>query len=357
MSIHEIPQTLEDVSQDWLESVLSDGLQLPSFELHPLEASNSSIARLVFAQDPAVQHVPRSCILKLCPAGHEFLAASEIHYYNRDYLKLIDAPIPKCHHTVWLDRETVQSKGQSYALFLEDLSAGYTDNKNIAPTSAHAAKLGHALGQLHAHNWGQDVDPEGRHDLKADFGRYLAHVSKGLEPVLHEMGDALEASSRTRLRSLFERDAERMLERAMAGNGLTLVHGDPNPTNVLTCTTLREGRPPLFLIDRQPFEWSLRVWLGASDLVYAAVPFWPVEHRRTLQTTLLQSYHGSLLASDVAGYSPEDLEEDWRICACMAAFTAIEWGSDPQSLTSMKWLWQKQLRRALVLLEDCEVGK
>lgn len=356
MSICTIPPRVEGVSQNWLESVLSNGLRLPSFKLHPLEANNSSIARLLFEEDPPVGHVPRSCILKLCPAGHDFLAASEINYYNRDYLELNDAPIPKCYQAAWAGGVTSESKGQSYALFLEDLSVGYTDNKMIDPTDAHAANLGHALGQLHAHHWGHDADPEGRHDLKSDFGGYLAHVSKGLEPVLHEMGDALDTSSRARLHSLFDTDAERILERAIAGNSLTLVHGDPNPTNVLTCTTHQKGRPPLFLIDRQPFDWSMRVWLGASDLVYAAVPFWSEEHRRALQTTLLQSYHRSLVANGVENYSLVDLQEDWRVCACMAAFTAIEWGSDPKSLTGMKWLWEKQLRRALMLLEDCDVG-
>lgn len=356
MNAHVIPGCLEEVSQSWLEQVLHDGLQMPAFELQPTDANNSSTARLIFADDPPPESVPRTSILKLCPHGHAFLGASEVNYYKRDYVGLSDAPIPHCYHAVWAGLATSESIGQGYVLFLEDLGNGYTDNKRIKPDEAHASALGRALGKLHAHHWGLHGDPEGPHDLNSDFARFLVHVSKGLEPILDELGETLDASSRARLRKVFDTDADRMLQRAEAGNGLTLVHGDPNPTNVLTSTSLHRGRPPLFLIDRQPFQWSLRLWLGASDLVYAAVPFWHEDYRRALQRPLLLNYHQELLANGVLAYTLADLQEDWRICACIAVFTAIEWGSDPSSLKEMKWLWAAQLRRALNLLEDCDAG-
>ncbi|WP_411891152.1 phosphotransferase [Yoonia sp. SDW83-1] len=351
-----IPQSLKEISQSWLERVLHDGLQLPAFELQPIDANNSSTARLNFADDPPTERVPRTCIFKLCPPGHTFLGASEVHYYNRDYLGLADAPIPQCYHALWNNLATSQSIGQGYVLFLEDLGNDYNDHKLIKPDAEHAAALGRALGKLHAHHWGLHADPEGSHDLASDFARFITHVSKGLEPIFDELGDTLDASSRARLIKVFDADGGRMLQRAVAGNGLTLVHGDPNPTNVLTSTSRIKGRPPLYLIDRQPFEWSLRLWLGASDLVYAAVPFWREEDRRSLQKSLLLNYHQELLANGVLTYSLADLQEDWRICACIAAFTAIEWGSDPSSIKEMKWLWEAQLRRALILLEDCDAG-
>lgn len=40
----------------------------------------------------------------------------------------------------------------------------------------------------------------------------------------------------------------------------------------------------------------------------------------------------------------------------MAALKAIEWGCDPASLKEMKWLWERQLKRSLALLEDCYIG-
>jgi hypothetical protein len=170
------------------------------------------------------------------------------------------------------------------------------------------------------------------------------------------MGEALAPSERATLVKVFNDDTARMLDRAMDGNGLALVHGDPNPTNVLTPRTAGGQRLPLYLIDRQPFEWTLRLWLGASDLVYAAVPYWPEDHRRAHQKSVMQGYHQTLVENGVRSFSWEDLQTDWSICACMAALTAVEWGSDPVSLKGMKWLWERQLKRALSLLEDCDAG-
>jgi hypothetical protein len=335
---------------------LNQGGTLPSFQIEPLEANNSRSVRLIFAE-PVAKFLDRNtCILKICPAGHDFFAASEPNYYTRDYVRLANAPIPECYATVWSGAATAQSIGDGYALILEDLGADYTDNMLIRPDKGHAANLGHALALLHAHRWGRNADPEEAHDLSADFRKFLTHVSSGLGPILDEMGDTLDASSRARLVKVFDTDADRMLDRAIEGRGLALVHGDPNPTNVLTAKTPQQNRPPLYIIDRQPFQWSLRLWLGASDLVYAAVPFWSEDNRRAFQDTLLAQYHRTLLANGVQGYSWEDLLDDWDICACMAAFTAIEWGSDPASLTGMKWLWEPQVRRALALLEDCDAG-
>lgn len=254
---------------------------------------------------------------------------------------------------------TSDSVGAGYALLLQDLGRNFTDNKWIEPNKAHAANLGKALGQLHAHRWGRNADPEGPHDLEAAFQRYLSHVSLGLDPIFEAMSNDLDGAARTRLVRALGADAERMLARALTGKGLTLVHGDPNPTNVLTRNMSADastGGIPLYLIDRQPFDWSLRVWLGASDLIYAVVPFWPESHRRAFQNTLLSAYHQSLLDNGVTDYSWEALNEDWKACACIAAFTAIEWGSDPASLVKMRGLWEKQLNRALVLLEDCDAG-
>ena len=83
-----------------------------------------------------------------------------------------------------------------------------------------------------------------------------------------------------------------MLQRITGGGGLTLLHGDPNPTNVLTGLTPLQ---PLYLIDRQPFPWTCRQGLGAADLIHAATPYWPPDVRRALEAPLLESYRATLL--------------------------------------------------------------
>lgn len=355
-----VPRSLAEITPAWVEAVLQGDDQrdgAPStFKLEPLDAENSTTARLHFQQASQNQTLPEHVFIKLCPDNHSFLGASEPNYYRRDYIHLSDAPIAKCFGAVGPSGSTQDSLGRGYALFLQDLGASHCDNRHKIADINHAEHLGRALGQLHAHRWGPDADPEGLHDLRADFEKYISHVVRGLDPIFNALGNNLDHSSRLRLTRLFSQDADIMLRRALEGRGLSLVHGDPNPTNVLTCRNACDGLLPLYLIDRQPFNWSLRLWLGASDLVYAAVPFWPEDVRRNLQIPLLKSYHRALLENGVQNYAWDDLLEDWRTCSCMAAFTAIEWGSDSASLVTMKELWNKQLQRALALLQDRDAG-
>ncbi len=352
----QLPSSLEAISQEWLESVLTGGTSLPAFDVHPLDANNSTTARLVFREKPEGATFPQSLFLKLCPKGHQFLGASEPNYYLRDYVGLKAAPILKCFAAAGETSKTAASLGEGYALVLEDVSLNYVDNKMIEPTPCHAARLGAALGRLHSFRWGLAADPDGVHDLSSVFDRYLNHVSRGIGPIFDTLGDSLDGVARNRLVRTFEVDGPEMLNRTLRGEGIALLHGDANPTNVLTQVESGAGGAPLYLVDRQPFEWSLRLWLGASDLVYAIVPFWPVEHRRRLQANVLQEYHRALVETGTGGYTLDALEEDWRACACIAAFTAIEWGTDPSLLKDMKWLWERQLERAVSFLLDCDAA-
>ncbi len=89
-----------------------------------------------------------------------------------------------------------------------------------------------------------------------------------------------------------------MRERTRDGAGFTLVHGDVNPGNVLTPIS---GAGPVYLIDRQPFDWSLTTWLGASDIAYMIVHRWDTELRRELELPVLRHYHAALERRGVVG--------------------------------------------------------
>ena len=56
----------------------------------------------------------------------------------------------------------------------------------------------------------------------------------------------------------------------------------------------RRGDRPIYIIDRQPFNWSLTTWLGAYDLAYALVLDWPTELRRQCELPILARYHARL---------------------------------------------------------------
>ena len=353
-----VPSDLDTIDAPWLEEVLDrSGTELPRVDrlrVEPIAANNSSAARLHLHGVADGASLPPTLFLKLCPRGHGFLGTSEIAYYTRDYTGLENAPLVRCYAAIGAcDVTADESLGEGYALLLADLTTSHTDNKSIRPTDSHARRLGHALGTLHAHLWGTAADPDGPHDLDADFGRYLTHAASGLGPVLDALGETIDAPDRDRLRRVFDEDVDRMHERARTGTGVALLHGDPNPTNVLTPRALCEGsEPPLYLIDRQPFAWSLRLWLGATDLVKASVPFWSREERRTHERSLLQGYHAALLEGGVPDYPWSRLVADWRSCLCHAALVGVEWGTDLQTLDTMRWLWERQVRRALGALAD-----
>jgi len=64
------------------------------------------------------------------------------------------------------------------------------------------------------------------------------------------------------------------------GNGFILIHGDVGHNNILVT---RDGDRPIYIIDRQPFDWSLTTWMGVNDLANALVLDWEVEIRRRLE--------------------------------------------------------------------------
>jgi len=355
----DVPESLEAVDTAWVVATLrSNGHATSAIEdvrVEPLGSANSFVARIHLSGPVGEDQLPPTLFLKLCPSGHSFLGTSELAYYKRDYGGLADAPTVHCFAAVGRQDLTVaESLGAGYALLLADLTTGYIDNKLIEPTAEHAKRLGRALGRLHAHRWGPHADPEGPHNLDADLDRCLAHVSLGLVPVLDTLGDTIHAKDRDRLNRVFNEDVQQLRSRVREGDGLTLVHGDPNPTNVLTprLAGSEDGESVLYLIDRQPFAWSLRVWLGVSDLVHASVPYWQIDTRRQYEGILLESYHAALVESGVADYPRQALVADWRGCLSHAVMIAIEWGADPASLDTMRWLWEAQLIRALAALED-----
>src|SRR5262249_7242466 len=148
---------------------------------------------------------------------------------------------------------------------------------------------------------------------------------------------------------IFPQIAARYAARAQNLSGITLIHGDANPGNILTPIT---GDRPIYLVDRQPFDWSLTRWLGVSDLVYAMVVSWETPVRRNLEEPILRRYHAALRARGVTGYSWEQLYADYRFCIVEAIAVAVEWCALEEDRKRMRWLWSSHLRRALAAFED-----
>lgn len=332
----------------WLDAVLrrarvlgSGGVE--SFEVARRDEAWSTTARLrVRYTAGSTGERPEALFLKICTSNE--LGPSEVHYYRRDYLDAVDVPLLRCFDA------SHDRAARAYHLLLEDVSSTHVDAKELPVTEALVEALAEGTAALHAHRWTDRqldaIDASRVGELELD--RYFAHVGRGLEPLLEIGAEVLDARGRALLHDVFARQPAAMLERARRP-GTCLVHGDINPGNILAP---RSGAGRLYLIDRQPFDWSLQVWLGVSDLAYLTCCFWPVEARRSFESLLVRCYVDALARRGVEDYGVERAWSDYRLCAVQALCVAVQWCIEEADRQRMRWLWMVQLDRAFSAFRD-----
>jgi hypothetical protein len=178
-------------------------------------------------------------------------------------------------------------------------------------------------------------------------------VQKGLEPLFEILGAELDPSWRSELVTVAENHLRVMRTRVSKPVGFTLVHGDVNPGNILAP---HEGHRPIYLVDRQPFDWSLQCWLGTSDLAYMMVLHWEVEQRRQWQEQVLLRYQAALAERGIA-YDREQLLWDYRFSVIEALEYAVEWLVVPADRTAKRWIWEPQLKKSMAAYFDLQCGE
>lgn len=330
----EVITGLDQVTTGWLTAVLTKSGALTNGQVTAFHADSgggnwSSNARLTLSySDNARGDCPTSLFLKLVDTDTgdgEFFLPAEVTYYTRDYVDVPDAPLLRCYDAAY------DAARRRYHLLLDDVSATHTDARDVAPTPAHASALAEALAILHAHWWGEArLKQIGApfHDA-AHIERFVDVCRPGVPQVLAVFGERLKPHWPELMAQLFARLPERLATRAQDRTHLTLIHGDPNPGNMLVPLV---GERPLYLIDQQPFDWSLTTWLGVYDLAYVMALYWPSELRRTLEIPVLRRYQKALGERGVQGYSWDQLYDDYRLCVALTVPVAVEYmrdGGDP----------------------------
>lgn len=316
-----------------------------SVEVAAGEGNWSRNARLRLTYAPGSRGLLRSLFLKM---SHPDLAPrSEVDYYARDYVDLPDAPLPRCYEALYADDPP------RYHLLLEDLSDTHASGHGRQPSAAYADALADALAALHAHRWrAEQLAAIGaRYPGAREIAAYVDQARPGLEPLLELTRGELPPGWDDLLRELFDRHPPLMTARCADQRGIALIHGDVNPGNVLYP---REGARRLYIIDRQPFEWSLTTWLAVSDLAYAIVHWWPTEVRRQLEEPTLRRYHAALQARGVHDYPWQRFWADYRLAAVMSLYVAVEWCVLPEDREGKAWVWRPQLAKAIAAFEDLE---
>ena len=350
--------SVDQVTSAWLTDVLRHSGALThgtvaSFEVAAGEDVRlSTNARLTLIYSPDAQGVqPQKLFLKMVNTApvDGFFGDSEITYYQRDYLGLADAPLIRCYAAAYSEEQ------RRYHLLLDDLSATHKVSIFKTPTLEHGLALAEALATLHAHWWGQQRLDQANAPLPsaAAISRYVGNSEPGVSHILAACADQLQPHWPQAILDFFEQHPRLMTERTRSASGFTLVHGDLNGFNILVPI---EGARPIYLIDRQPFDWSLTVWLGVWDFMFPLVIDCDPAIRREIELPVLHRYHEHLLQRGVQNYSWDQLWDDYRLSMAMSIYIVSEWNRYSLNVEAMP-IWMPMLQRSMTAFDDLECAK
>jgi hypothetical protein len=353
----EVITTLEGATAEWLTRVLanSDALTdgaVSGFDIDTGRGNWSTNARLnVRYVDGSQGVLPQRLFLKIVNANFEdeSFGHSEVTYYTRDYAGVEDAPLVRCYDAAFSEAK------RYYHVLLDDLSQTHVTAAEKEPTHEYGFALAEGLAALHTQWWGaQRLAEAGAPIHSAEYIRRFVDIAEpGARHILNQLSVELESHWPNAIRELFAKHPQALIERTQDDNGFTLIHGDVGHSNILVP---RNGDRPIYIIDRQPFDWSLTTWLGVYDLAYAMVLDWEVETRRHLEMPILKHYHDQLIQKGVKGYSWEQLFDDYRLSVAMGVYVATEYC---RGGVNKRWIttWLRMLQRALSACDDLECGE
>jgi thiamine kinase-like enzyme len=314
--------------------VIGDNEEVAQIRQVRSDESNSSkhyVLALQYKDFRTQRHAPDRIFVKIgLPNQTEEFSKREVMFYER-IVRSMKRKLPKevlrfptCYDAFY-DEEKLQ-----YHLILEDISQEFKASPDKAPpTPRHREQVIDTLAYFHAYWWEhpllEDLAPlpsaesldenlagyqERLTDLKASVGKFLN--SKHLD-VLAKIAAAYPKKRR---------------ERLLAGQGITLVHRDLHPGNILYSP--RES----LIVDWQ--SWHIDT--ATDDLAYMIAFFWPQHLRHFQEMPLLQRYHEILLAQGIKNYSWDEFLYDYK------ASTARCLGFLLQSWTRTKHasgIWQR----------------
>ncbi|MGQ0602923.1 MAG: hypothetical protein ACT4QE_14665 [Anaerolineales bacterium] len=353
----EVITQLEQVTPEWLTGALTNSGALTrgavsAFDVDTGHGNWSASARLNVRYAAGSQGtLPQHLFLKMVNTDleDEFFGASEVTYYMRDYVGAEGTPLIRCYDAAYSEAQ------RRYHLLLDDLSETHIEAAAKTPTLDYGLALAEGLAAMHARWWGAERLAQAGAPLHsaAHIQRFVDIAKPGAEHILDHFSAELQPHWPEMIRTFYARHSHRLIKRTREANGFTLIHGDVGHHNILVP---RAGDRPLYIIDRQPFDWSLTTWLGVYDLAYAIVLDWEVETRRQLELSVLRRYHAALLQRGVENYAWEQLWEDYRLCVAMGIYIATEYcrGEGGARLVS---IWLPMLQRSLTVCDDFKCGE
>jgi hypothetical protein len=350
--------TVNQITTDWLTSCLSKSDALThgsviSFTLDSGRGNWSTSGSLTLQYSTGAQGtLPKRLFLKMVDADlgdGEYFSGSEVLYYSRDYVDVPNAPLLKCYEAAY------SADINRYHILLEDVAETHIEAAEKEPTLEYGLALAKGLAILHARWWGKKRLAEAKapiHD-SAYIQNFVQVAEPGMEHIVSQFSSELKPHWGRLMRELFSEHLQAIIERSKDLNSFTLIHGDMGDANILVP---REGDHPIYIIDRQPFNWSLTTWLGVYDLAYAIVLDWDSDLRRQCEIPMLKQYHETLIQHGIHDYTWDHLYKDYRLCAAMCVYIAVEYC---RGGINERWthVWLPMLKRSLTACDDLECGK
>ena len=355
MEIENVITNIEQVTVEWLTAVLSktDALTqgaVATFEHDAGKGNWSTNSQLTLTYtDRAAGKLPRHLFLKLANTdlgNGESFDDSEVTYYTRDYLDVQNAPLLPCYDAAYSEQLN------RYHILLDDVSSTHVVAEKKKPTLEYGLALAEGFATLHARWWGARrlTEVNAQMHSPSHIQTFVDIAHPGVAHLINGVPNELKPHWPDMMHTLFAQLPDALIARSQDANGFTLIHGDVGEHNILVPRDA-DVVIPIYLIDRQPFNWSLTVWLGAYDLAYAMVLDWDSALRRKYEIPVLKHYHDHLIQNGVASYGWDRLYDDYRLCVALCVTIATEYC---RGGINKQWfhVWLQMLQRSLTAVDD-----
>ena len=302
--------------------------------------SSNAFLQLCYSKN-ALGEQPRKLFLKTASG----FGPSEVVYYLRDYIDVEAAPLVRCFDAAY------DADRRRYHLLLEDVSGTHELVLHRSATLEYAHSLADGFAAMHARWWGprQLCKIDEAMPTPLSVNHFVDQARPGIAHLRRYYNDEIGDKNLDIIEKFFEEHPNLLVKRLSDERGFCLIHGDANPTNIFIP---RNGLgSPIYLIDRQPFETSLTVFLGVYDITHTIVHRWERDNRRALEISLLRRYHQQLVENGILDYSWQQLVEDYILCAGMGLYDAVERSAEGPN-EELKWLWLPMLHRSIQAMVD-----
>lgn len=304
-----IPALVEDLTPDWLSSVLPGTVTAVRSE--PVGTGQIGTCHRLFLAGDGVPATVLAKLPALDPGARELLAGvyrTEARFYT-ELAPTVAIRVPACHHAAW------SADSGDFVLLLEDLAPAVQGDQLTGCTVDEARDAVVNLAGLHGPRW---CDPglmsiEGLKVNEAEDARVLAELyGPATEIFLDALGDLLALEDHGTLRDCVAVTEAWSLARA---ERFGPVHGDYRLDNLL----FPPAGGPSIAVDWQ----TLSLGLPARDLAYVLGTGLVVDARRAHERALVAAYHRALEGYGVASYPLELAWEDYRFAMLQGPLVAV----------------------------------